>query len=477
MTILDISLCLPELDIVALRQKRSIVAVTQRFIVPDRSFALLPCRISSETASSSYHAHVLADLESDVRSPSKPISATHWAQCVFCQPVDERAIATLANLTIWTADALSQRLQNGSLFLSFLRTYALLEPFVVEFEPACEQIYKFMPLPHYLEASTEFPVYNNEDFTTAKQNLLKPKNDETERTNNTELEEETIETESIPNSLDWIEMISEVGNSSNGHDFEKLVRKGLISLGFSNSLNQSTASLDPEATGGAGGIDFYADQPYPIAGECKASAIDQVGRPARQLHNLGIQWLGLEGYSRAVKLVIAGGDTTKYDEQFANSSETNVIRPETFQALLVLKTKYEQSFTLSSLKTTLSNPPFGKAANEKLSALIQKWQDRFEENAAAALEHSQYRQQANQIVQTVKELSQQSIHQDREGFSLTEVRSHYNAKYQLCLTDKDIKNALDGLTSPFAAGCLERRSSSDNQAAYAFIKDMTFPNL
>ncbi|PZO12025.1 MAG: hypothetical protein DCF25_18390 [Leptolyngbya foveolarum] len=471
MTILDISLCLPELDIVALRQKRSIVAVTQRFIVPDRSFALLPCRISSETASSSYHAHVLADLESEVRSLSNPISATHWAQCVFCQPVDERAIATLSQLTIWTAESLSQRLQNGSLFLSFLRTYALPEAFTVESEPVCEQIYKFIPLPHHLEVSAESPAYSDGEFAVAKQEILEPKI-EPEPPGNNAQKEETPEPVSILNSPNWIEKISEMGNSSNGYDFEKLVRKGLLTLGFSNSLNQPTASLDPEATGGAGGLDFYADRPYSLMGECKATAIGKPSTPAKQLYKLGIQWLGREIYEGSIKLAIAAGGITGQDEQFAKNSGINVISPETFQALVAFKMLCEESLNPDDLKKILGSTPFGKAADQKLFSFVQKQKKDFAEQEAASIAFKKSQRQGSQIVQTVKELSRQSIHQKRKSFSVMEVRSHYNAKYQPCLEDEYVEGVLSLLASPLAAGCLKRHSSSGSQDTYAFEKDM-----
>jgi len=471
MTILDISLCLPELDIIALHQKKSIVAVTQRFIVPDRSFALLPCRTDSNTASNSYRAEVLPELKSEIQLPSKPMIATHWAQCVFCQQVDESAIATLAKRNIWTAELLSERLQNGSLFLSFLRTYALPEAFTVESEPICEQLYRFIPLPHHLEVIAVSPAYNDEEFAAAKQAILEQKQIELEPPDDDGLEAATTEPESVLDSPDWIEKISEVGNSSNGYDFEKLVRKGLLTLGFSNSLNQITASLDPEATGGAGGIDFYADQPYSIMGECKASAFGKPTTPAKQLHKLGIQWLGKEGYDRSILLVIAASKITNQDEQFAKSSETNVIRPEAFQALVALKVQYEELFNPSDLRKVLIVSPFGEAANQKLLSFIEKWQRAFEDQAVAALAFEKSQQQARQVVQTVKELSKQAIHKDRRGFSVVEVRSHYNAKYQPHLRDEDIKEVLSGLVSVYAAGCLGENQYTDRDRYY-FRKDM-----
>ena len=166
MTLINISLCLPELDIAALCQKRSIVVVTKRFIVPDRSFALLPCRVLPETAqlSALYHPQILAALQSFSLPASKPIQATHWAECVFCQQVREDAIATLSELTIWTKESLSNQLRGGSLFLSFLRVYALSEHFSVESEPVCDQLYKFLPLPDYIETDEKSPVYSTDEF-------------------------------------------------------------------------------------------------------------------------------------------------------------------------------------------------------------------------------------------------------------------------------------------------------------------------
>jgi len=92
--------------------------------------------------------------------------------------------------------------------------------------------------------------------------------------------------------LDWIQQIAAVGNSSDGNEFEKLVRKGLILLGFSNDNTNPQISLDPEATGGAGGLDFYCASPYPVVGECKATKTEKVpDGTAAQLIKLGYKHL------------------------------------------------------------------------------------------------------------------------------------------------------------------------------------------
>ncbi len=68
--------------------------------------------------------------------------------------------------------------KTAAFFSPFLRTYTLPQPIAVESEPICEQLYKFIPLPRYLEVGTESSVYSDEDFSTAKQSILEPKNDE-----------------------------------------------------------------------------------------------------------------------------------------------------------------------------------------------------------------------------------------------------------------------------------------------------------
>lgn len=435
MTILDISLCLPELDIIALRKKRSIVAVTQRFIVPDRSFALLPCRASFDTADSSYHSQVLADLNGDALPLSEPMSATHWARCVFCQQVDESAIALLSKLTIWTAESLSQRLQNGSLFLSFLRTYVLPKPFAVESEPVCEQLYKFIPLSQHLEVDPISPTYSSEEFATAKKKILEPESTEPQPTI-TEPEENNLELESLSDA-DWVAQIAKVGNSSDGHTFEKLVRKALIELGFSNSAEQLAASLNPDATGGASGLDFYADRPYKIVGECKATKTQKINSDAAtQLVRLGLQNLKPAEYPDCVKIVVAAGALTAAANQIAEGHHINVLRPETIKRLVESKIDLQEYFDLMELKPYLEKLPFGELAdakvNEYLNFCLSNWKKRQE-----------YIQLAEQIISSIKELSAQSVFAHSQAFSAIEIRAHHNAKYQPIATTSKVETILE----------------------------------
>jgi hypothetical protein len=184
----------------------------------------------------------------------------------------------------------------------------------------------------------------------------------------------------LPDSTkDWIYEIAQVGNSSDGDYFEKLVRQSFIELGFTNSLNNPKVSLDPNATGGAGGIDFYCESPYPVIGECKASKDTKVndnkdGAPA-QLIKHGHRYLQKEGFDRCLKIIMAAGKLTPDADQTAIGNEMNVLRPETLQRLMELKQNYSGAINLWELKTCLSQSPFGQAADDKVNQYLDRLQE------------------------------------------------------------------------------------------------------
>jgi hypothetical protein len=442
MTLINASLCLPELDIMALSQKRSIVAMTQRFIVPDRSFALLPCRILPEEVQLSdlYHPQVLADLQPYILPVTKPMKATHWAECTFCQPItDDEAVAAVSDRTSWTKTNFLNHLQNrGKLFLSFLRVYALPIAMPIETEPDCEQLYKFLPLPQYIEVERQGAVLSDAEFIEAKQSFFEPAKILVHHTHPTEddkIVDPLPEREDVVDSSDWVSKIVEIGHSSDGHNFEKFVRKGLVELGFSNSQSKVIASLDPEKTGGAGGLDFYADRPYAIVGECKATQGNSVGDPATQLHRLGIKFL--EGdFAHCIKLIVAAGKVTSQANKLAKAHGMNIISPKTMQRLVKSKLDFQDEFDIIQLKSRLEQPVFGEDADRKLNDYLdwcsKNWQ-----------ETKEYNQLVIQVMNSLKELSSQSINDQSADFSAKEIRAHHNAKHQPIVPTSKIQTVLE----------------------------------
>ncbi len=467
MTILNVSLCLPALDVFALRQKHSIVAVTKRFIVPGKTFALLPCGDVPEASqlAKRYQPSFLAHVKADVA----PLAVTHWASCVLCQQLtEEDAVEAIAPRTIWTKAALSQQwqedsasLKGNSLFLIFLQVCALPEALDVKTAPACEQLYKFVPLPHHIEVTTEEPVFSSEEFVAAKEQFLSSEQDGSQPNPSLKPEKKvpippTIE--EILESSDWAEKIAEYGNSSDGHTFEKLVRKGLVELGFSNSSEQLAASLNPKATGGAGGLDFYADQPYKIVGECKASKTHRINSDAAtQLVRLGLQNLQHDEYPNCVKIVVAAGQLTAGADKIARGHRINIIRPEVMQRLVTSKLTLENDFDLFQLKGALETEPFGENANQKVDQHIDwclsEWAERRE-----------YRQLAKQTIETLKELSEQSIASPSQDFSTVEIRAHHNAKYQPIVTTAKMNQILE--YQYIQGSFVNRRAHADGSTGY-----------
>ena len=466
MSLFNVSLCLPEIDVAALTQKRSIVAVTKRFILPDKSFALLPSRHlpAGAIASNWYRPEVLA------ATPSPDVDQiTHWAQCAFCQQVDdEEAIAAVAARTIWTEAALLELWRDREhLFLSILQIYKLQTAIPAKSTPAPEQLYKFVPLTQYLEASNEAALLSKADFAAAKTAFLEPVEDipasdkgDPESRENLPAPVPEPATYDVLESPDWVSKISEFGNSSDGHTFEKLVRKGLMELGFSNSHDRSAASLDPKATGGAGGLDFYANQPFPIVGECKASRNSKIGSDAAtQIVRLGLQNLSADEYLGCIKIVIAAGSLTAGAEQIARGHRINIIRPETVQRLVESKIDLEDDFDLFQLENYLKDEPFGEAADQKivdyLDWCLGQWQ-----------ELEEYTRLVDQVVRTLQELSAQDISSPSQDFSALEIRAHHNAKYQpVVVTSKIEKILKDQLMRP-RSSVVRSRAYRDRSSGY-----------
>ncbi|MBN3927063.1 DUF1802 family protein [Nostoc sp. NMS4] len=361
------ALCLSVPDIEALIQGRTIAALPKMFIRPGQRFALYPADYS--------------------------VSIKAWAKCELCQILDEtKPLEILSKLTIWTPKVLKEILQKQQyLFLAYLRVYQLSQLQEISVNPNIqEKLGKFVSLPNSLTVSEANPVINDRTFAQRKRQLEK-----LEPALHRELEElqsaiasltisqpaakqldddikvflgwsSNQPTNPLDLDLPWIHKIAEVGNSSDGHTFEKLVRRGLLKLGFTGS------GLNPDATGGAGGMDFYAEQPYPIVGECKATKTEKVpdGTPA-QLLKIGMNHLGKSQYDNSIKLIVAAGELNFYASRTATENQMNVISPETLQKLVELQAHYKNSINLLELKECLQQAPFG-LAEDKINTYIDK---------------------------------------------------------------------------------------------------------
>lgn len=394
---LDTALRLPAPDIEALIQGRAIAAMPRTFIDPGRQFALYPADASINLLPTEQHYRSnFLSIAQTAFAQLKPETVTikAWAKCELCQIIDNsEALEALSGLTIWTEEALQQILsQRPYIFLTYLRVYQLLQPLEVPVNPKGN----FVSLPNLLTVTESSPVLSDRIFTQRRQQLelrLPPPHPELEELQNAiallsatnpaaeELDQSiriflgwsrNQTAKRIDSDLAWIQKIAEVGNSSEGQEFEKLVRRSLIKLGFTNSNSNPKASLDPQATGGAGGIDFYCEKPYPVVGECKASKKESVPNSVTaQLIHLGHTHLGKAEFDRAIKLIVAAGPLTPPALQAAIENQMNAIRPETLQRLVELQAQYKNSIDLLELKLCLQQAPFG-LADDKVNRYIDK---------------------------------------------------------------------------------------------------------
>jgi hypothetical protein len=402
LVLIENALPVPAPDVEALIQGRMIAAIPRRALDRGKQFALYPANVSINLLPYEEHYRssflptaqtVLANLAAET------VTIKAWARCELCQmPDDPESLEALSRLTVWTTEVLQQTLlQRQSFFLAHLRVYLLPQPIEVPVHPnGQDKRGKFVPLPYRLTVSEDMPVLSDRIFTQRRHQLekleppLHPELEELESaiaqlsaSNPTakELDQDikiflgwasNQSAKQLNSDLAWIQKIAEVGNSSDGQEFEKLVRRSFIKLGFTNSNRNPKASLAPNATGGAGGIDFYCEKPYPIVGECKASKKESVPNSVTaQLIHLGHTHLGKAEFDRAIKLIVAAGPLTAPARQAAIENQMNVIRPETLQRLVEFKEKYKGAIDLFKLERVLQQAPFG-LADDKVNSAIDK---------------------------------------------------------------------------------------------------------
>ncbi|WP_414590397.1 DUF1802 family protein [Anabaena sp. CCY 9614] len=368
--LLQTALCIPAPEVEALIQGQIIVAMPRKFIHPGQRFALYPADISMNSLPNEqyYRSNFLSLAQSVITNCNNETALIKaWAKCELCQMLNSpESLETLSQLTIWTKQVLQQNLiQKPYIFLVYLRVYLLPKPQEITIQ---HQSRHFLPLPNSLTINEVKPVLNDRTFAQRKYQLINrqtPLHPELEELQSAvaslslinsaakELDDDIKIflgwssdklTKSSDLDLSWIQKIAEIGNSSDGHTFEKLVRRGLLKLGFTGS------GLNPDATGGAGGMDFYTEQPYAIVGECKATKTEKVtdGTPA-QLLKIGMNHLGKFQYDNSIKLIVAAGELNFYALRTATENQMNVISPETLQKLVELQAYYKNSINLLEL--------------------------------------------------------------------------------------------------------------------------------
>jgi hypothetical protein len=365
--------CLPAPDIEALNQGRNILVMPRIFMNPGRFFTLYPTDIefNSLPLEQYYRPGFIPIAKQSIAELNQDkIKIKVWAKCELCQTLNEpEHFAELSKLTVWTEAALHKTLeQRGHIFLAYFRVYRLPQP--LEIDPVANS--RFICLPYPITVDQSQAILDDNNFERQYRKILNrqpPEHPELEELENaiaqltltypdsqsfkdqiqTFLGWELSKPGKIPENLNWIYTINQLGTATEGGNyekgtaFEKIVHQSLIFLGF---------ELDQNAKGGAGGMDLYCTKPYPMVGECKAGR-SLPDSTAEQLYRIGVRHLGIETYEKAVKLIIGPGKPTSYLEQSAQNSTISIINPMTLEKLVKLQAQYPGSVNLIELKNYL----------------------------------------------------------------------------------------------------------------------------
>jgi hypothetical protein len=476
--LLQTAFCLPTPDIEALIEGRMIAAIPRIFLNPGRQFALYPSDTSTNALpiEQYYRSNFIPTAQQSLAElASETVLIKAWAKCERCEVLDDsESLDFLSQLTVWTTAGLEQtRVKRGHIFLAYLRVYRLPQPMEIPVHPNP----RFIPLPQPLTVTQNTPVLSQTCFAQRCRQMEKrqpPQHPELEELQSAiaslsnhnlaakELDQDIKQflgwsSQSIgrfDSDFIWIKTIAEVGNSSDGHQFEKLVRKSLLKLGFTNSRNDPKASLNPEATGGAGGIDFYADAPYPIVGECKATQSEIVpSRTPGQLIQLGNNHLQ-QDYAPCLKLIVAAGELTSDALRTTLNNQISVIRPETLQHLVELQAQYKGAIDLLKLKACLQDA-YGLADDKIEQYLVEVRQD------IAVRSH---------IVQSVKSF------QENAGLGEVGVDAIYGAYIGSSppkpLMPNELRDILIELSSPLTGYLGRSKGNELNRDRFYFLRDL-----
>ncbi|MGB3651404.1 MAG: DUF1802 family protein [Rivularia sp. (in: cyanobacteria)] len=503
------ALCLPAPDIAALIQGRIIAAIPRMFIRPGQKFALYPVDSSAIPLSiNKYYCSNFVSVAQSIsqNSESKKVFTQPqqlklipedeqlqlslsteekvlihaYAQCELSQIIDDKqSLEKLSRLTIWTQEALEKILhQQQYIFLSYLRVYKLSQPYEISLKVESKKLGKFVGLPNSLRVSNTNPVLPDRTFTTRKQQLEKlepPQHPELEKlldvlsllTVNNSVAKQLQEhihlflgwsnqkrAKNIDSNLAWINQISELGDRTQeeekkshyqaGTDFENITRKALEFLGF---------KVDESYKGGAGGLDLYCSEPYPVVIECK-SGKSIPNRTVEELLKLGGTHLGADKVLDSPKLIIAPNyaKPTQHTLKAAKEWKVSIIKAMSLQKLSELEAQYPGSINLIELKKYLESGVIDNQIQEYIN------------------EVKKYIELRSHLVQLVKDYLQNSK-MDSTGVDALH-GAYFGSQPPKPLQTKEMHEILIELSSPLT-GYLGRIKGTDRKSdKFYFLRDL-----
>jgi len=476
------ALCVPVLDLEALMQGRTIVAMSKAFRCAPY-FLLCPVEMPelSSHAKQLYRSDFLSSVP--LQQPaggSQTPSITAWAKFEDCKIYSEvEELRALSRLTVWTTEGLQSIVtERNRIFLASLRVFQLHQPIETrEAWVSPDKAGRFIQLPNHVSVDNTLPILSDQKFVRQQQRLEQlatPPHPELEKLetafafrSQSSLTDEVLRYETrnllgwhslkpvtpVDPHLDWIYKIAALGyrsmeedegksNYQAGTDFEMVVRDSLQYLGFKIELAHR---------GGAGGLDLACSEPYTLIGECK-SGKRIPNDTAVQLLNLGtLRLTDKETYRTAAKLIIGPGEPTSQLEKAAKVHGMAIINPTTLENLVQLHHQHPGSVDLLQLKEYLAD---GRADDE-IDKYIQK--------VKAQLALRAY------IVEQIRHYLEDAKADDANVDSLHAV--YVVSKRTPALSREEFHEILIELSSPLA-GYLGRRKDSDGKDHFYFLREL-----
>ena len=256
--------------------------------------------------------------------------------------------------------------QNGFIWLSYLRVYHLPEPIVIKNKAKAV----FLALENTIHINELQPVIDDINYEKRKREVENLEPPEPLDVQIQKVLEEAQLQRKIESSreLNWIKTIHSLGTATTGGNYEKgtafeqIVQKSLTLLGF---------ELDPNAKGGAGGMDLCCIKPYLLVGECK-SGLSIPGNTVYELHKLGNVHLTKDIFDSAVKLIIGPGKPTDQLKKSSQEYKISIINPMTLQKLVELNARYSGSVNLIELKGYLEAGQIDSKIDDYISKVLKE---------------------------------------------------------------------------------------------------------
>ena len=471
---------LPVFDVEMLNLGK-LIAVPFKQYIPDRqAFWLYPVQqIPFGLEIEEYYKaeYINAAKKTLAKYSTEPVVMATWAYSEYhwhIHPSNKHLLPRIAQSTIWTLNALENIFdQFQVLKLLFLRVYRLAEPCIIN-TPAQPSVYYWASSEDTITSSSEkdLAIVSDFSFTYRKKALMEGTVNPYFSLEKLQLQIEQLDKKSSQTELflqeikqflgwvnnaihqssepDWIKEITLLGNRSMeedgttsyqaGTDFEKIVRKSLEFIGF---------KVDYSHAGGAGGIDLFCSEPYPLVGECK-SGKKIPNATAVQLLNLGtIRLNSKEEFSRSAKLIIGPGEPTDQLKKAAKVHGMAILNPAMLEKLVKLHHNYP--IDLFKLRDYLVD---GRADDE-----VQRFIDQTRQSVKLR----------SQIIQLVKSFLESSYDDSADISQIHAIYTYSNPPQPL--KREEMQEILIELSSPLL-GYLGRKKGNDGSDRFYFLRDL-----